>query len=151
VAHLIDDLGDTHLRTQVVAGHRDRDAALVEPTCHMAERRRIERAPVAAVDEEREGRGLSFRRKEQTDRLARARAVAEAEFGVPRSRGRVAIGRGAARLGGKNLRMLRHPGAVVVLGLVIDRHGALSATTRSLRYRASRGKPRTFERARTAL
>src|SRR5262249_24012924 len=129
------DVGDTHLRGEVVAGDRNRHAAPVEPARRMTEEGRIERAPIAAVNKERERRGAAIRREEQIDRLPRRRAVADAQFRASRAGGLVAIGRRTALPGGKDLRMLRYPGADVVFDLVIDRHEALLRRSR-LRFSA---------------
>ena len=51
---LLDDLSDRDLRSEIVAGHRDGDAVGVHAARHLAEARRFERAPVAAVNEQRE-------------------------------------------------------------------------------------------------
>src|SRR5689334_24892867 len=121
--HLIDDGRNRHLRAEVVARHRDGDAARIEPRRHVAEHGGLERAPIAAVDEERERARAAAGAMEQIDDLARAAAVGEAELGALLRGGALAVGRGLARPAGKNLRMLRHPCPVVVLDFVIhSRH-----------------------------
>jgi hypothetical protein len=73
--HLRDDFSDAHNWTEIVAGHRDGNAAPIRPARHLAEHRGIERTPPAAVDENRKRRIFAGRRKEQVDRLARRIAV----------------------------------------------------------------------------
>ena len=55
---LLDDVADGDDRTQIVADHRDGDAALVQAARHVAERGRIERAPITAVNEQSERGGF---------------------------------------------------------------------------------------------
>src|SRR5262249_17593367 len=105
-----------------VAEGRGRHAVGVEPARHMAEHRWIERAPVAAVDEQRERRHHAGARREQVDELARWRSVTQAELGAPflHRLGPVILGR--ARPADEDFGMLGYAGAVVVFGLVVDRH-----------------------------
>lgn len=136
-AHLLDDGGDRDLRTEIVTGNRDADAARIRPGRRLAEHRRIERAPPAAVNEQSQRRHLVvvFCRK-QVDGLARRGAVTQAEFGAARG---FAIGRRLALPARENLRMLGHPGAVIVFGFVVDRrHGALLFRRRAASYPALR-------------
>ncbi len=81
-AHLLDDVGDADDRAQIVAGDRDGDAVGVQAARHLAEHRRIERAPPAAVDEQRERRVLARFRQEQVEVLPRRIAVGQAELGA---------------------------------------------------------------------
>jgi hypothetical protein len=119
---LIDDLGDGHLRAEIVADDRDRHAVGIEPARHVAEQRWVERAPVAAVDEQRERRDHAGARRKQVDELAQGRSVAQSELGAPLLHrfGPVILGR--ARPAGEDFGVLGYAGAVVVFGLVIDRH-----------------------------
>ena len=76
---LFDDLADRDLRREIVAGHGDRDAVRVHAARHLAEARGLQRAPVAAVDEQRELAGVRAARFEDVDGLARTRAELQAE------------------------------------------------------------------------
>ena len=80
--------------------------------------------------------------KEQIDGLARARAVGEAELGVLVRLHPLAIGRGVAHPAREDFRMLRHARAVVVFGLVVNRHTAPRTATpeATLEDRAGRRK-----------
>src|SRR5262245_50649668 len=85
----------------------------------------LERAPVAAVNEQHQRWRARTGRMEQVDDLARRRPIGEAEF---RTGGRLGpagrlgpIGGGLARPAGENLRMFGNAGAVVVFGFEIDR------------------------------
>ena len=95
---LLDDLADRDLRREIVAGHRDGDAVRVHAARHLAEARRLERAPVAAVDEQRERAALSSPpRGLNRSMVWRARgAVFQPELGAAFSRGLGAIGGGFA-------------------------------------------------------
>ena len=117
---LLDDLPDRHLRREVVAGHRDGDAMRVHAARHLAEARRLERAPVAAMDEQRERAVGPAARLEQVDGLARRWPVLQPDLGAAFLAGFVAVGSAIARPARENLRMLRHPRAVVVFNLVVD-------------------------------
>src|SRR4029079_10490250 len=80
----------------------------------------LERAPVAAVDEDRERRsGVRIVAGEIVVDLPRARAVGDAELGL--AAGRFAIGGCLAVPARENLGMLFDPAAVVVFFFVIDR------------------------------
>src|SRR4051812_18702208 len=68
---LLDDLADADLRREVVARHRDRDAMLVHAARALTEHRRLQRAPIAAVNEQRERAVAAAFRLEQVDGLAR--------------------------------------------------------------------------------
>jgi hypothetical protein len=70
VPDLLDDFGDGHLRTEVVAHDRDRHVVRIEPARHMAEQRWVERAPVAAMNEQRERRRNRVGSRKQVDELA---------------------------------------------------------------------------------
>src|SRR5262249_50089191 len=131
LAHLTNDLGDVHLRREVVAGDRNRYAARVEPARQVAEGRRLERTPIAAVNEQRERRGGGTGRRKQIDRLPRCRAVADAQFGAPYCGCLVAVGRRLGNPSGEDLRMFRHPDADVVFDLVIDSHAALTSGSKA--------------------
>ena len=116
-AQLLDDVADPHLRAEVVAGDRDVEPVRVRPARQMAEERRREVLPVAAMDEDDGGGGaVGLAGVEEVDELPLRRPV-----GDPQRRVRVAIGLRIAGPALDDRRMLRHPGAVVVLGLVIDR------------------------------
>ena len=116
---------DRHLRDKVVAGDRDGDAVRVHAPRHVAEARRVERAPVAAVDEQRkrrvalppfgENRSIYCRAVEPKLHANLGAALGLGRRGRPRRR--------AASV--ENLRMLGHPGAVVVFDLVVDGHEKL--------------------------
>src|SRR6266700_3357258 len=93
----------------------------------MAETCGIERAPVAAMDEQRERRVPGRIGKEQIDLLARAGAVGEAEFRVLFHFHAVAIGRRVMLPAGEYLGIFRHARAVIVLDLVVNRHPGSSA------------------------
>ena len=121
VPHLLDDVVDRDLRAEIVAGDRDRDAVGVEPARHVAEQRRIERAPIAAMDEQSQRRLADFAGGEQVDELARRRAVVQPELGAALLHRLPAVILGLSRPAREDLRVLRHPRAVVVLGLVVDR------------------------------
>ncbi len=121
---LLDDLGNGHVRAEIVADHRNRDAMGVEPARHVAEHRRLERAPVSAMDEQRQRRRHVGPWREQIDELARALPVAQPELGAPLLHRLVAIVLGIAHPFGEDFRVLGHAGAVVVLDLVIDRHAS---------------------------
>ena len=58
-AHLLDDVGDRDDRAQIVTRDGDRDAARVQAARHVAEHGRIERAPIAAMNEQRQRRGIA--------------------------------------------------------------------------------------------
>ena len=55
-AHLLDDLRDRDLRAEVVARDRDGDAVRVQPRARWLKFVGLERAPVAAMNEQRERR-----------------------------------------------------------------------------------------------
>jgi hypothetical protein len=66
-------------------------------------------------------RGVFARfRQEQIDELPRRIAVGQAELGAPGLEHVGAIILRLPRPAGKNFRMLRHAGAIVVLGFVVD-------------------------------
>src|ERR1700682_1445167 len=79
LADLRNNVADAHLRAQVIAGDRDGDAMRVEPARHVAEHRRVERAPIAAVYKHRKRRGPAAFGKEQVKILSRTRAIGHAE------------------------------------------------------------------------
>ena len=79
---LLDDVADGDDRTQIIARHRDGDAAAVEAARHVAEIRWIERAPIAAMDEDRQRSRLARLRQEEIERLPRRVAIGEAELGA---------------------------------------------------------------------
>ena len=129
-AHLLDDLArSTTCGHEIVARDRDGDAVRVQAARQMAEARGLERAPVAAVNEQRERRrlGVAFGWNRSMI-LPLARAVREAELGAaflrPSRRDRPRASRCQRA---KICRMLRHPRAIVVFGLVVDRHAASPA------------------------
>jgi hypothetical protein len=126
-ADLADDLTDGDIRTQVVTRDRDRDAARIQSGRHVAESRSIERAPVAAMHEQRERRVTGRVGKKQIDLLARAGSVGEAEFRVFFRLHAVAISRRLALPAGKYLHMLGHARAIIVLDFVVNRHPGSSA------------------------
>jgi hypothetical protein len=140
-ANLLDDVGDAHLRTEIVAHDRDRDAVREKAAGDMAEDRGLERPPIAAVDEYGELPRISFG-AEEVDELPRRRAIRDGELGPALRRHLVAEffrGRAPAL---ENRRMLRHPRAVVVLGLVVDvgrGHGVVLPAVILRRPRGSRG------------
>src|SRR5262249_14666418 len=92
---------------------------------HLAEARRLERAPIAAVHEQREWAGVAAARSEQIDGLPRRGPVFQPDLGAAVLAGFVTIGRALALPALENLRMLGPPGAVVVLDLPIDGHESL--------------------------
>ncbi len=141
-ADLLDDVGDGDIRAQIVAGDRDNDAVRVEAARHLAEHRGIERAPPAAMDENRKRRRLARRRKEQIDDLPRRIAVGQAKLGAPGFERLGAIIFAFAYPAGENLRMFRHAGAIVVFDFVIDGgHRRLRQIVRAtLRQAAATGK-----------
>src|SRR5262249_9103051 len=127
LANLLDDVGDAHLRTEIVADDRDRDAVGKKTAGDMAEGRGLERAPIAAVDDygQRFARALGA---EEIDELPGRRAVCDGELGAALRRHLVAefLGRRAPALEDRG--MLWHARAVVVLDLVVDvggGHGTL--------------------------
>ena len=122
VPDLLDDLGDGDFRSEIVADHPDCHAVRVESARHVAEQRRVERAPVAAMDEQRERRCDVRARREKIDELARRRSVAEPELGAPFLHGFGAIVLGLARPACEDFRVFGHAGAVVVFGFVVDGH-----------------------------
>ena len=87
----------------------------IEARREMAEKRRIERLPIAAMNEHHGCRVLIMTGKD-IDRVPRAIAVTQ-----HKRRMRGAIGRRIARPPGDDRRILRHPCAVVIFDLVIDR------------------------------
>src|SRR4030081_1616849 len=91
LAHLIDDRRHRYLRAEVIAGDRDRHAVRVEPGRHMTELRWLERAPIAAMDEQGERSGPVYG-PQQVDRLPRDRAVFESRFGALFRAGLLPIG-----------------------------------------------------------
>jgi hypothetical protein len=122
LSHLVDDAGDRDVRAEIVAGDRDRHAVAVEPLRHVAELAGLERAPVAAMDEQRERRVAAALRVEQVDGLARRRPIGEAEIGPSRGLGGLAIGGRVALPAREDLRMLGDARAIVVFGLIVGRH-----------------------------
>ena len=96
----------------------------IDPARHLTEQRGIERAPVAAMDEQRERGGEVGARREQVDELTRRIAIAQSELGAALLHGLGAIILGFPRPAGEDSGMLGHTGAVVVFRLVVDRHGA---------------------------
>ena len=141
-AHLLDDVGDGDDRAQVITRNRDRDAVRVQAARHVAEHRRIERAPIAAMDEQRQRRRGAGLRMEQIEILPRRVAVSQAELGAARFERVGAIKLGVARPAGENLRMLRHAGAIVIFGFVVDcRHRRLPAFRIRLRQGCPASKP----------
>src|SRR5262245_61138678 len=148
-ADLLDDVGDAHLRAEIVADDRDRDAMREKAACDMAESRGLERAPIAAVDEYGERSALALG-AEEIDELPGRRAICDGKLGVALRRHLVAerLRRRAPPL--EDRRMLRYPRAVVVLGLVVDvgrchdvflpgRHPKAAARSAALE-----GRPATF-------
>src|SRR5256885_9832205 len=109
----------------MVARDRARDAARIEARRHVAESRGVKRAPVAAMDEQREWRVAGRIGKEQVDLLARARPIGEAELDILVARHPLAIGRGIALPAREDLAVLGHACAIVVFDVVVD-HSASS-------------------------
>src|ERR1700733_16244506 len=118
--HLLDNLGDADIRAEIVAGHRHGNAARIQSARHLAEERRIERAPPAAMNEQRERRIFAGLRQEQVDILPRRIAIGEAKLGAAGFERVGAIILSFPCPAGKNLRMFRHAGAIVVFGFVVD-------------------------------
>ena len=50
--HLADDLFDGDIGTEIVARNRDADAVGIQPASEMAEKRAVQRLPVAAMNED---------------------------------------------------------------------------------------------------
>jgi hypothetical protein len=121
--HLLGDGGDRDIGTQVVAGDCDGDAVRVRTRGNLAELARMQRAPPAAVDEQRQRCAIIGRavipRRENIDELPLARSVFQSEFGLGR---RLAVRFGVAVPARENIDVLRHAGPVVVFLLVVDRH-----------------------------
>src|SRR4029079_14904494 len=89
---------------------------------HLAEARRFERAPIAAVHEQCERAGVVATWPEQIEGLARRGAVLQSDLGAAVLPGFITIARALALPTLEDLRMLGHPGAVVVLDLPINGH-----------------------------
>ncbi len=139
VPDLLDDLGDRHFGTEVVTDDRHRHAAGIEPARHVAEQRRIERAPVAAMDEQRQRGGHAGAGREQVDELPQGLAVAQSQFRAPFLHRLGTIVLGLARPAREDVRVLGYAGAVVVFGFVVDGH-ALSPCGVSLSSLPARGE-----------
>ena len=119
-ADVFDDVGNRYFRAKPISNYGDRVSARVGAASPMAEHRRLQRAPVTAVndDKERKVRVVAIR-MEKIDRVARVRAIGNAEFGAPRPRATIG---GCIPLPATNdLGVLRNPGAVVVFDLEIER------------------------------
>src|SRR3712207_4441723 len=115
-AELIAGVADPDPRAKLVARHRHREPVSVEPARQMAEGRAVEALPIAAMDEH-DRAAPRLVRLEQVDHLPLAaavtmRGVAGAGFGP--------VGGGVLSPAPHDVRMLRHPGPVVVLCLVVD-------------------------------
>src|SRR5688572_21041201 len=80
-ADLLNDGCDAHARAQVIAGNCDIDPLRIEALGHVAELRRFERAPPAAVNEHgKRGAGMRIGAGEEIVELPRAVAVLDAEL-----------------------------------------------------------------------
>ena len=90
--HLRDDVADADVGAEVVACERDGDAVRIQPAGERGEHLRLQRPPVAAMDEHRQRRIGARVGKEDVDELARARPVADAELGASFGRRLRAIG-----------------------------------------------------------
>src|SRR3989337_4174327 len=80
-ADLPNDGCDAHARAQVITGNRDIDSLRIEALGHVAELRRFERAPPAAVNEHGQRcAGMRIGTGEEIVELPRAVAVLDAEL-----------------------------------------------------------------------
>src|SRR6516162_11414634 len=79
-AHLLDDIGDGDVGAQIIADYGHRNAALIGPARHLAERGRLQRAPPAAVDKDRKRRMFMPFGQEKIDSLACRTAVSQAKL-----------------------------------------------------------------------
>ena len=120
-AHLFDDIRDGDVGAQIVANHGDRDALPVRPARHVAEHRRVERAPPATMDENRKRRIVVLPGQKEIDHLARRAAVGQAELGAIVLEHLGAVKLRFQRPASENIGMLRDAGAIVIFSLVIDR------------------------------
>src|SRR6266852_7184686 len=80
-AHLPDDVLDGDIGTKVVAWNRDADAMGIQPSGEVAEKRAVQRLPVAAMNED-DDRTFSIAGKE-IDHVPRAGAVSNRARRVP--------------------------------------------------------------------
>ena len=118
-ANLFDDVTDGDDRTEIVADDGDGNAVLVEAARHLAGKRRIERPPVTAVNEEREWSAFARFRQEQIDDLPRRITVGETKLGAADLERFGAVELGLARPARKNLVAIRHARARTILALQI--------------------------------
>src|SRR5579863_3818167 len=129
-AHLFDNDVDADGGTQIVAYHGDTDAVRVRAARHLAEHGTIERAPPAAVDEQRKRRVSRRVRHEQIQRLPRRVAIRQSELGAATLKGVKAVSLSVAHPAREYLLVIRHAGAVVIFSFVIDSgHARLPART----------------------
>ena len=115
--------GNHHRIDYLIGPGRALDPSLFSPRAMLAEQRWVERAPVAAMDEQRERRRDIGARRKQIDELARRRSVTQSKLGTPLLHGFGAIVLGLARPACEDFRVFGHAGAVVVFGFVVDGHG----------------------------
>src|ERR1700753_2085567 len=113
--NLADDCFKRYGWTQVVSDQRHRNAALVGPARQVGEQRRLEKPPIAAVNEYRDMIGTIVRWPENIHNLSCTRAIRYVEFSVPRRHRPCAIGSGVGYPLVQDLRCFRDPGPIVVL------------------------------------
>ncbi len=119
-AHLLDDDADADIGTEIVANHGDADAMGVGAARHLAEHRTIERPPPAAVNEQRERRLATRIRQEQIQRLAGRITIGQPKLGAAALERVDAIEFAFAHPAREDLLMIRHAGAVVIFGFIVD-------------------------------
>src|SRR5882724_5471643 len=105
-AHLLDNLIDADIGTQVVAWKGDTDAMRIQPGGKMTGRRVVERLPVTAVNED-DNRPFPIAGK-IINPVPRARPVGNSVRGMT-----LAISRSVSCPTRENRRVLRNPGPVV--------------------------------------
>src|SRR5258705_5889482 len=112
-AHLLDNVIDGTAWTEVIAWNGEADPVGVQSSREVAERRTVQRLPIAAMNENHD-RAFMITWKEIND-VSRTRAVGNAARGVP-----LAIGRGVLCPTGEQRGVFRIPRPVVVFDLVVD-------------------------------
>lgn len=119
LADVVNNVDDADLWAETVTRDSDGIPLGIEAGCPVAEGRGVERAPVAAVNDDDQRAALVYCiRVEEIDRLARMLPVAQTERCASGALG--AIGGGVAFPPRDDLRVLRNPRAVVVFRLIIQ-------------------------------
>src|SRR5690242_19906025 len=119
---LINDFRDRDLGAEIIAHDPNSDPMRVGTSRHLTEQRGLQRAPVAAMDEEGERRRNLRLGRKQVNRLPQCRAVAQTQLGAALLHGLSPVVLGFPSPPRKNIRMLRNAGTIVVLDLVVDWH-----------------------------